>query len=51
MGKKVAVIGSGFAGLSAACHLAKKGYNVTVIEKNTTPGGQSQTTPIVWLYF
>ena len=42
MGKKVAVIGSGFAGLSAACHLAKKGYNVTVIEKNTTPGGRAR---------
>lgn len=40
MNKTVAVIGSGFAGLSAACFLAKAGYNVTVLEKNNTPGGR-----------
>jgi phytoene desaturase len=40
MNKTVAVIGSGFAGLSAACFLAKAGYNVTVLEKNSTPGGR-----------
>ena len=42
MSKKIAVIGSGFAGLSAACHLAKQGYKVTVIEKNNTPGGRAR---------
>jgi phytoene desaturase len=40
--KKIAVIGSGFAGLSAACHLAKGGYDVTVLEKNSSPGGRAR---------
>jgi phytoene desaturase len=40
--KKIAVIGSGFAGLSAACHLAKEGYEVTVFEKNSSPGGRAR---------
>ena len=39
--KSVVVIGSGFAGLSAACFLAKKGWAVTVLEKNATPGGRA----------
>jgi len=39
---KVIVIGSGFAGLSAACFLAKSGADVTVIEKNGTPGGRAR---------
>ena len=34
------VIGSGFAGLSSACFLAKAGYAVTVLEKNATAGGR-----------
>lgn len=42
MHKKVGVIGSGFAGLSAACHLAKAGHEVTVLEKNSTPGGRAR---------
>jgi phytoene desaturase len=40
--KKVIIIGSGFAGLSAACFLAKAGYNVTVLEKQSTPGGRAR---------
>lgn len=39
---KVTIIGSGFAGLSAACFLAKEGYNVTVVEKHDTPGGRAR---------
>lgn len=40
--QRIAVIGSGFAGLSAACFLAKKGNHVTVIEKNESPGGRAR---------
>lgn len=40
--KKVAVIGSGFAGLSAASHLAREGYAVTVFEKNASAGGRAR---------
>lgn len=38
-GKKIAVIGSGPAGLSCAYFLAADGYNVTVFEKEMKPGG------------
>lgn len=38
--KKVAVIGAGPAGLTAAYFLAKKGHTVTVYEQNEKPGGQ-----------
>ena len=37
----VIVIGSGFAGLSAASFMAKEGWKVTVMEKNATPGGRA----------
>ncbi len=40
--KKVVIIGSGFSALSAACHLAHKGYSVHVYEKNTTLGGRAR---------
>ena len=36
------VIGSGFAGLAAACFLAKEGKKVTVLEKNTKIGGRAR---------
>ncbi len=38
-GKKVAVIGSGPAGLAMAIELNKKGYLVTIFEKNAKAGG------------
>jgi glutamate synthase (NADPH/NADH) small chain len=38
-GKKIAVVGSGPAGLAAAQQLARAGHDVTVFEKNDTPGG------------
>ena len=41
MGKKIAVIGSGFASLSASCYLARDGYQVTVYEKNEQLGGRA----------
>lgn len=37
--QKIAVIGAGPAGLSAAYYLAVKGYKPTVFEKNARPGG------------
>lgn len=39
---KIAVIGAGFAGLSAACCLADAGFDVTVYEKNASPGGRAR---------
>lgn len=41
--KRVVVIGAGFSGLSCACHLAKRGHKVTILEKNDQPGGRART--------
>jgi glutamate synthase (NADPH) small chain len=38
-GKRVAVVGSGPAGLAAAQQLNRAGHSVTVFEKNEVPGG------------
>ncbi len=38
-GKKVAVVGSGPAGLAAAQQLNRKGHNVTIFEKDNSLGG------------
>lgn len=38
-GKKIAVVGSGPAGLTAASELAQRGYQVTVFESFDKPGG------------
>jgi protoporphyrinogen oxidase len=35
----VAIVGAGFTGLSAALELARKGLKVTVVEKDSEPGG------------
>ncbi|MGF2953107.1 phytoene desaturase family protein [Mycobacterium sp. THU-M116] len=37
----VVVVGAGFAGLSAALHLAGRGREVTVVEKHPWPGGRA----------
>lgn len=42
MPKKATVIGAGIGGLAVASLLAKKGYDVTLFEKNSTPGGKMQ---------
>lgn len=42
MSKSVIIIGSGFAGLSAASFMAKAGWKVTVVEKHATPGGRAR---------
>lgn len=36
---KIAIIGAGFTGLSAAYQLTKKGHTVTIFEKDPQPGG------------
>lgn len=41
MSKKVAVIGGGIGGLSAAIRLAHKGYDVELFEKNNSLGGKA----------
>jgi phytoene desaturase len=38
--KSVIVIGAGIGGLTAATHLARSGLHVTVLEKNSHPGGR-----------
>src|SRR4051812_13347564 len=40
--ERAVIIGSGFAGLSSACFLAKSGLEVTVVEKNAIPGGRAR---------
>jgi len=44
--KKAIIIGSGFSSLSAACYLAKSGFNVTVLEKNEQLGGRASMMEI-----
>ncbi len=47
----VVIIGSGFAGLAAACCLAQEGLQVTVLEKNEQPGGRARVWrqgPYTW---
>jgi phytoene desaturase len=39
---KIAVIGSGFSGISAAAYLAKEGHEVHVFEKNSSLGGRAR---------
>ena len=42
MSSSVIIVGSGFAGLSAASFMSKAGWDVTVIEKNNTAGGRAR---------
>lgn len=39
-GNKVCIIGAGVAGLATALALAKKGFQVVIVEKNSHPGGR-----------
>ena len=42
MNKKIAIIGSGFAGLSAATIAANEGHEVHLFEKNENIGGRAR---------
>lgn len=42
MKKKIYIVGSGFSSLSASCYMAKAGYEVIVLEKNSTLGGRAR---------
>lgn len=42
MTQKVHIIGSGFSALAASCYMAKAGFEVTVLEKNSTVGGRAR---------
>jgi len=42
MKKKTLIIGAGFSSLSAACYLAKAGFEVEIFEKNETIGGRAR---------
>ncbi len=39
---KVSIIGAGFSGLAASAVLAKAGFDVTIFEKNSSPGGRAR---------
>jgi phytoene desaturase len=41
--KKIIIIGAGLSGLSSAALLAKKGFAVTVVDKQGTPGGVARS--------
>jgi phytoene desaturase len=41
--KRIVVIGAGLSGLSSAALLAKRGFAVTVIDKQSTPGGVARS--------
>ena len=39
---RIAIIGAGFSGISAACYAAKAGHEVHVFEKNESAGGRAR---------
>lgn len=39
--RRAVVVGAGLSGLSAACHLAGRGFDVTVLERSGGPGGRA----------
>ena len=47
MNNKVAIIGSGIAGIATSIRLKAKGFDVTVYEKNSFPGGKLSTGKVI----
>ena len=45
MGKRVAILGGGVAGLSAAHELVERGFEVVVYDKHHVPGGKARSFP------
>lgn len=43
MNKKITILGAGISGLTTAYLLQKRGFDVTVIEKNALPGGAMES--------
>ncbi len=43
MSKKVAIIGAGYTGMIASKKLLEEGYEVTIYEKSSKPGGIAQS--------
>jgi phytoene desaturase len=48
---KIAIIGAGLGGLSAAIRLAYKGYDVSIFEKNSQAGGKLNSIKLGQYYF
>jgi 15-cis-phytoene desaturase len=44
--KKVIILGGGVAGMSAAHELMERGFQVTVYEKRSIPGGKARSVPV-----
>jgi uncharacterized protein with NAD-binding domain and iron-sulfur cluster len=45
-GRRVAVLGGGCGGMSAAHELAERDFEVTVYEKKAVPGGKCRSIPV-----
>src|SRR5215216_3191309 len=43
---RVAILGGGVAGLSAAHELAERGFEVVVLEARDIPGGKARSLPV-----
>ena len=41
MTRKAVVVGAGLGGLSAACHLVGRGWDVEILERDDVPGGRA----------
>jgi uncharacterized protein with NAD-binding domain and iron-sulfur cluster len=46
MSKRVAILGGGVAGMSAAHELTERGFNVVVYELRSIPGGKARSMPV-----